>query len=58
MYIGDTANELDKAARECQASMIVTGAPEKGALKELWSNSTPKALVEKSVFPVLLIPAE
>lgn len=58
VYIGDTAHELDKAARECQASMIITGAPEKGAFKELWSNSTPKALVEKSVFPVLLVPVD
>ena len=57
VYIGDTADELDKAARECQATMIITGAPERGAFKELWSNSAPKALVEKSVFPVMLVPA-
>ena len=58
VYIGDAVSELDKAARECQASMIITGAPEKGALKGLWPHSTPKALVEKSVFPVLLVPAD
>ncbi len=56
VYIGDTVTEIDKAARECQSSMIIAGSPKKNLWRDRWGTSIGKALVEKSVFPVLLIP--
>ncbi|NNF98366.1 MAG: universal stress protein [Desulfobacteraceae bacterium] len=56
VYIGDSATEIEKAARECQATMIITGTSGKDAWKERWIGSIPKSLTEKSMFPSLLIP--
>jgi nucleotide-binding universal stress UspA family protein len=56
VYIGDTVTEIDKAARECQSSMIIAGSPRKSLWKERWGTSISKGLAEQSVFPVLLIP--
>ena len=40
VYIGDPLAEIDKAARECQASMIVTGGPGgQGAWQQRWLTS-------------------
>ena len=58
VYIGDTVLEIDKAARECQSSMIITGSPRKRRWKDRWSTSIGKVLAETSVFPILLIPPE
>jgi len=57
-YIGDTADEIEKAARELRASMIVMGATGKGALKERWLGSVPMELAEESAFPTLLVPSK
>lgn len=56
VYIGDTVPEIDKAARECQSSMIIAGSPRKSLWKERWGTSISKGLTEQSIFPVLLIP--
>jgi len=56
VYIGDTVAEIDKAARECQSSMIIAGSPHKSLWKERWGTSISKGLAEHSIFPVLLIP--
>ena len=56
VYIGDTVSEIDKAARECQSSMIVAGSPKKSLWKDRWGTSISKELAEKSIFPILLIP--
>jgi nucleotide-binding universal stress UspA family protein len=56
VYIGDTVSEIDKAARECQSSMIVAGSPQKSLWKDRWGTSISKELAEKSIFPILLIP--
>lgn len=56
VYIGDPVSEIDKAARECQSSMIVAGSPKKKLWKDRWGTSTSKALAEQSIFPILLIP--
>jgi nucleotide-binding universal stress UspA family protein len=58
VYIGDTVSEIDKAARECQSSMIIAGSPHKRGWKDRWSTSISKALAETSVFPILLIPPD
>jgi nucleotide-binding universal stress UspA family protein len=58
VYIGDPDTEIEKAARECQATMVVIGSSAKTAWKERWLGSTPRYLAEKSVFPTLIIPPE
>ena len=57
-YIGDAAEEIEKAAKEFKASMIVMGATGKGALRERLLGSVPLALAEKSSFPTLIVPSE
>jgi len=56
VYIGDVISEIDKAARECQSSMIIAGSPRKRLWKDRWGTSISKGLTEQSVFPILLIP--
>jgi len=56
--IGNVITEIEKAANEFKASMIVAGATGKGMLKERWLGSIPMELAEKSVFPTLLVPSE
>ena len=58
VYIGNTAAEIEKAARECQATMIIAGTSGKESWKERWIGGTPKILADKSIFPTLLIPPE
>ncbi len=56
-YIGDAADEIEKAARELKASMIVMGATGKGTIRERWLGSVPVALAEKSTFSTLVVPS-
>ena len=58
IYIGDPAQELEKAARECQASLVVLGSSSKAAWMERWLGSVPLKIAEKSIYPTLLIPPE
>lgn len=57
VYIGDAFPEIEKAARECESTMIVTGVSGGASWKNRWIGSVPQKLAENSVFPVLLIPA-
>ena len=57
VYVGETLPEIEKAARECNASMIVTGSSGQGALQQRWMDSVAVALAEQSAFPTLLIPS-
>ena len=56
VYIGGAVAEIDKAARECQSSMIIAGSPRKRLWKDRWGTSISKGLAEQSIFPILLIP--
>jgi nucleotide-binding universal stress UspA family protein len=58
VYVGNTILEIEKAARECQATMVVAGTSGKVSLKERLIGSIPEALARDSVFPILLIPPE
>jgi nucleotide-binding universal stress UspA family protein len=58
VYIGDPVQEIEKAARECQATMVVLGSSGKTAWSEKWVGSIPRAVAEKSIYPTLLIPPE
>jgi nucleotide-binding universal stress UspA family protein len=56
VYIGDPDQEIEKAARECQATTIVLGSSGKAAWVEKWLGSTPQSIAENSIYPTLLIP--
>ena len=56
VYVGDPEPEIEKAARECQATVVVLGSSSKNVWAERWVGSTPRAVAEKSTFPTLLIP--
>ena len=56
VYIGDPDKEIEKAAREHQASLIVMGSSGKTAWVERWLGSTPQSIAENSTYPTLLIP--
>jgi nucleotide-binding universal stress UspA family protein len=56
VYIGDPAQEIEKAARECQATLIVMGSSGKAAWIERWLGSTSLTIAEKSIYPTLLVP--
>ncbi|MDX2510766.1 MAG: universal stress protein, partial [Desulfobacterales bacterium] len=58
VYIGTVETEIEKAAHECRATMIVAGAKNKQSWKERILGSLTKTLIETSIFPVLLIPPE
>ena len=58
VYIGDSRQELETAARDCQASVIVAGSSGKSGWVECWLGSTPRHIAEKSAYPTLLIPPE
>ena len=58
LYIGEPEEEIEKAARDCQSTMIVLGSSAKNAWVEKWLGSTPQTIAEKSVYPTLLIPPE
>ncbi|MDD9305190.1 MAG: universal stress protein [Desulfobacter sp.] len=56
VYVGDPENEILKAAREYQASMIVLGTSEKNAMLERWMGSISRNIADKSIYPCLLFP--
>ncbi len=56
VYVGDPEEEIEKAAKECQATVVVLGSSSKNLWVERWVGSTPRAVAEKSAFPTLLIP--
>jgi nucleotide-binding universal stress UspA family protein len=58
VYVGDPQKEIEKAAKEYQASMIILGSSEKAAILERWVGSISKNIADKSIFPCLLIPGE
>jgi nucleotide-binding universal stress UspA family protein len=58
VYVGEPDEEIEKAARECQATMIVLGSSAKAVWVERWIGSTPRTIAEKSIYPTLLIPPE
>lgn len=56
VYIGDPIEEIEKAARECQATMIVLGSSGKTEWAERWIGSVPRHIAEKSEYPTLIVP--
>ena len=58
VYIGDPLEEIEKAARECQATMIVLGSSGKSSWVERVLGSIPTNIAEKSPYPTLIVPPE
>jgi len=58
VYVGDPYEEIERAARECQATLIVAGSSAKPAWAERWIGSVPLAIAEKSAYPTMLVPPE
>jgi len=56
VYVGDPQKEIEKAAKEYQASLIILGSSEKAAILERWIGSISKNIADRSVYPCLLIP--
>lgn len=58
VYVGEPVAEIEKAARECQATIVVMGTSAKMRWVERFIGSKPQEIAEKSAFPTLLIPPE
>ena len=58
VYVGQPFEEIERAARDCQATLIIAGSSAKGAWAERWIGSVPRAIAEKSVYPTMLVPPE
>jgi nucleotide-binding universal stress UspA family protein len=58
LYIGDAAEEIERAAQENQASTIVLGSSGGPAWRERWLGSVPQTISEKSEYPTLVIPPQ
>ena len=56
VYVGNPAKEIITAAKECNATMIITGTSSHPSLKEKLVGSTPRYLADKSIIPTLIIP--
>jgi nucleotide-binding universal stress UspA family protein len=58
VYVGRPAEGVEKAARECQSTMVVLGSSSKNRWVERWIGSVPREIAENSAFPTLLIAPE
>jgi len=58
VYVGNPVGQIEMAARECQASMIVLGSSTQAGWKERLVGSTARSVAEKSAFPTLIVPPE
>jgi nucleotide-binding universal stress UspA family protein len=58
VYIGEAEQEIERAAADFQASMIVLGSSGKSAWTERWLGSTPQLIAEKSGYPTFIVPPE
>jgi len=58
LYIGKVEEQIQKAASEHRATMIVLGAKRRSIWKEKWSGSVAHSLADKSELPVLIVPTE
>jgi nucleotide-binding universal stress UspA family protein len=57
LYVGDPFQEIERAAREWRASLIVTGCSGKGSWHERLIGSIPRQLAEHSPISNLIIPS-
>jgi nucleotide-binding universal stress UspA family protein len=58
VYVGAPFEEIERAARDCQATLVLAGSSAKNAWVERWIGSVPLAIAQKSVYPTMLVPPE
>jgi nucleotide-binding universal stress UspA family protein len=58
LYVGNIVEQIEKAAQERQATMIVAGTSGRESLKERFLGSVPRQLAERSELPTLFIPPD
>jgi nucleotide-binding universal stress UspA family protein len=56
VYVGEPFTEIERAARECQSSLVITGSSSKTGFVERFIGSIPREIAEKSIYPTLIIP--
>ena len=56
VYIGEPDEQIERAARECQATMVAMGSSGKVEWVERWLGSIPQNIAEKSDYPTLIVP--
>ncbi len=56
LYVGPVVEQIETAAREINATMIVTGTTGKGAWRARWLGSVSHEVAEKLDLPTLLVP--
>ena len=56
VYIGEPLEEIERAASDCQSSVIVLGSSSRSAWKERWLGSLPRAIAEDTDYPTLIVP--
>ncbi|MEA2014857.1 MAG: universal stress protein [Thermodesulfobacteriota bacterium] len=57
LYVGSTFEQIERAATEREATMIVAGTTGKSPLKEIFLGSVATKLTKQSMLPSLLVPA-
>jgi len=58
VYVGETVSEIERAARENQASMIVTTASRRSNISARFGGSVSRTVAEKTAYPTLIMPPE
>ncbi len=58
VYVGDPIEEIEKAARECQSSIIIAGISNEDSWADIFKRSISATLAEKSIVPILLVPGK
>jgi len=56
VYIGNPIEQIERAALECQATMVMMGSSGKAEWMERWLGSIPQYIADKSDYPALIIP--
>ena len=56
VYVGDPVKEIERAAKDCQATLIALGSSGKPEWVERWLGSVPQTIAEKSEYPTLIVP--
>ena len=58
VYVGEPVQEIEKAAKEYQASMIILGSSGKESWTDRLLGGIPQKIAEKSIYHTLLIPPD
>lgn len=58
VYVGEPVDQIEIAARECQSNLIISGTCGKSSRESGSLGHIPRALSEKSIYPLLIVPPE